>query len=311
MLSLIGSLTRRTALAGLAGGTVSLLGFGRTAGAEADEKPGRGADRGTVGTGSWDVRVPDDFDSVQAALDAAEPGDTIGVADGRYEGGVTLRTDGVTLAAARGHAPVIDASGDGTGVAIRASDVTVEGFEIVGDDETTSGVSIVTSDGATNDIDILDNHIHGMKKAGGGGPLSVSSWGILSYGNEPLSGVRIEGNHIERIGGGSDAVRISYQNLLVDPIGIGIDLEEVDGDRHGEGAVVRGNRVNDIRDGSIASVTLPGIGIAVQPLNGGSSGADASATDVTRNEIAETSFSVLLGNSEHARVWQNVDRLTN
>lgn len=58
------------------------------------------------------------------------------------------------------------------------------------------------------------------------------------------------------------------------------------------------------------SVTLPGIGIAVQPLDGGSSGADASATDVTRNEIAETSFSVLLGNSEHARVWQNVDRLT-
>lgn len=88
---------------------------------------------------------------MQDALDAAEPGDAIGVADGRYEGGVTMRTDGVTCSAARSHSPVIYASGAGTGVQIRASDVTVDGFETVGDADTTSGISIATSDGGTAD----------------------------------------------------------------------------------------------------------------------------------------------------------------
>lgn len=309
MLPAFSTTTRRKTLAGLTGAAVALLGFGSTTAGAAGDRSNRDRARGEVGAGRWDIRVPDDVDSVQGALNAAEPGDTIGVADGRYEGGVTMRTDGVTLSAARGHSPVIDASGAGTGVQIRASDVTVDGFEIVGDADTTSGISIVTSDGATADIRILNNHIHGMRKAGGGGQMSVSSWGILSYGNRPLSGVEIAGNHVERIGGG-DGGSVTFNNMLVDPVGIGIDLEEVHGDRHGEGAVIRGNRVTDIRDGSVASVPIPGIGIAVQPLEGGSSGADAPATDVTRNEIVETSFDVLLGNCEHSRVWKNADRVT-
>jgi hypothetical protein len=304
------SMTRRKAVAGISSAAIGVVGLsGLSSGVESEERPSAGERASDRSQEAWDMCVPADYDSIQAAVDAASEGARIGVAAGKHDGGVQVRTAGVTLEAMEGARPIIDASGTGTGVVIRAKGVTVEGFEIAGDGGTTSGISINTSAGATSDITIRNNHIHGMKKAGGGGRFDVTSWGILSFGNAPLSGVRIEGNHIEDIGGSDGDGGWSYQDVLGDPIGIGIDLEEVAGDRHGAGAVVRNNKVSNIHDGSISSVTVPGIGIAVQPLDGNSSNAGAPATDVTRNAITGTAFNVLLGNTEHVRVWENTDRL--
>lgn len=97
--------------------------------------------------------------------------------------------------------------------------------------------------------------------------------------------------------------------MLVNPIDIGTDLEEVDGDRHGKDAVIRGNRVTDIRDGSVASVPLPGIGIAVQPLEGVRAGRvrPRLTSPETRSSRRR---SCPAENCEHARVWKNADRVT-
>ncbi|WP_049928650.1 nitrous oxide reductase family maturation protein NosD [Halopiger goleimassiliensis] len=70
-----------------------------------------------------------EFDSVQAAVDAAEPGETI-VLEGRFDERVTVDTPGVTLEAVERDAAVIDGGEEGTVVEVVADDVTVEGVWI-------------------------------------------------------------------------------------------------------------------------------------------------------------------------------------
>ncbi|WP_049922369.1 nitrous oxide reductase family maturation protein NosD [Halopiger djelfimassiliensis] len=70
-----------------------------------------------------------EFDSVQAAVDAAGPGDTI-VLEGRFDERVTVDTPGVTLEALERDGAVIDGGEGGTVVEIVADDVTLEGVWI-------------------------------------------------------------------------------------------------------------------------------------------------------------------------------------
>ncbi|WP_247729951.1 nitrous oxide reductase family maturation protein NosD [Halovivax limisalsi] len=76
----------------------------------------------TDGVATLDGRT---FDSVQRAVDAAEPGDTI-VLDGQFDERVTVDTPGLTLAADERDAAVIDGGGEGSVVVIDAPNVTVE-----------------------------------------------------------------------------------------------------------------------------------------------------------------------------------------
>src|SRR5690625_3815178 len=55
---------------------------------------GDGGERGTVENAH---RVPEDFDTIQAAVDAAEPGDLILVGEGIYEEAVDVETDDLTI----------------------------------------------------------------------------------------------------------------------------------------------------------------------------------------------------------------------
>ena len=80
--------------------------------------------------------VVQEGDSIQAAIDAAEPGDTIAVADGTYDEQVTIGTDDLTLRAQDG---TPELSSDGTVVQIRAANATISGFDITGDSTFSSG----------------------------------------------------------------------------------------------------------------------------------------------------------------------------
>ncbi|SEQ95883.1 nitrous oxide reductase family maturation protein NosD [Natrinema salaciae] len=103
-----------------------------TAGSATDEGvDGWRADVPTV----HDVAEPDadgvatvgdrEFESVQAAVDAAEPGATVRL-EGRFDERVTVSTPDVTLAAVERDGAVIDGGGDGQVVAIAADNVTLE-----------------------------------------------------------------------------------------------------------------------------------------------------------------------------------------
>ena len=67
--------------------------------------------------------------SLQAAIDAASPGDTITVSGGVYYEHIVIDKE-LTLTGSQG--PVIDGGGEGDVVTITGSDVTISGFEIRG-----------------------------------------------------------------------------------------------------------------------------------------------------------------------------------
>jgi hypothetical protein len=82
--------TRRLAAALLAGA----LALAACGGGDDD---GGSAGDGEVGSGGATLRVPDDHDTIQDAVDAAEPGDLILVEPGVYEEAVTVETDELTI----------------------------------------------------------------------------------------------------------------------------------------------------------------------------------------------------------------------
>jgi parallel beta-helix repeat protein len=71
---------------------------------------------------------PAAYTDIQAAVDAASPGDIIVVHSGTY-GPVRIATDGLTIKAAPGANPIVDANTGQYGVLIQASGVTVSRLE--------------------------------------------------------------------------------------------------------------------------------------------------------------------------------------
>jgi hypothetical protein len=79
------------------------------------------------------VRVPADFSTIQQAIDAAEPGDTVLVAPGTYHEHLVLRS-GVRLVGAGAWQTTLDGQGQGTSLIdyTGARDVLVSGFTLRG-----------------------------------------------------------------------------------------------------------------------------------------------------------------------------------
>lgn len=102
-----------------------------------------------------------EYDELQDAIDAAEPGDTIEVS-GTFEERIDIGTAGVTISDAdESQVPSrIDGSGEGTVLEITAPNVTIDGIQVTGSGEERSsedaGITI-DGDGATvNDVRIDD-----------------------------------------------------------------------------------------------------------------------------------------------------------
>lgn len=123
---------------------------------------------GTPSAGARTLMVPAGYATIQAAVNAARPGDTVRVAAGRYAETVTVDKPVRLLGAQAGRAPATTPRPDGesviaaaSGVVIRASHVTLDGFEITGFSE---GVSIPGPFPAPRyerrDITIAHNWIH-------------------------------------------------------------------------------------------------------------------------------------------------------
>ncbi|OVE83825.1 nitrous oxide reductase family maturation protein NosD [Natronolimnobius baerhuensis] len=125
-----------------------------------------------------DVTAPDEsgvatledqaYDSVQAAVDDAEPGDTITL-EGRFDEHVTVETSDLTLEAADSavgsetgtEAALLDGSGEGTVLEITAANVTVDGLWVreSGPDRSTedAGIYVNGSDATLSDVRITES----------------------------------------------------------------------------------------------------------------------------------------------------------
>lgn len=105
--------------------------------------------------------------TITAAVAAASPGDTIEVEQGSYTGPITI-TKSLSLAAAPGARPSINASGKSNGILISGiastpnpgvANVVVSGFDVHG--ANFEGILVVNA----SNITLLDNHVHDNNKS--------------------------------------------------------------------------------------------------------------------------------------------------
>ena len=219
------------------------------------------------------ITVPGDFSTVQAALDAAQAGDTVEVAVGVYNERVSFPRDGlpgspITLrsASVRGGRAVLDGTGLGHGDMVLLdgrSHLRVEGLEIrnlLGASDA-SGVRIL---GSGSDLVLRDLWIHDIR--------GDDAMGITVYGTEdtPIEDLTIDGNLIEdcdparsealTLNGNVRAFAIT-NNTVRDVNNIGIDMIGGETDIQSDPmlvareGVVRGNtviRANSVYEGGYA-----------------------------------------------------------
>ena len=113
--------------------------------------------------------------TIQEQINLAEEGSILNIEDGTYNETIYINKS-ITLNC--NNNCVIDASNFVGGITIEATDVTINGFEIIGNNETTYGIVITP---VCSNINITNNEIHGMSlpNQGNSSPLS---YGILTYG---------------------------------------------------------------------------------------------------------------------------------
>lgn len=97
------------------------------------------------------ISVPQDYPTIQQALDAAEPGEEIRVAAGEYEEHITVEKS-LTLAGEGPDTTIIDGKGTDNVVTVRANNVKINGFTVKNG---SYGIYIGYSTACT----LIDNHI--------------------------------------------------------------------------------------------------------------------------------------------------------
>ena len=139
--------------------------------------------------------ICDGDNTIQGAINYLDEGSTINVPSGTYFEQLNI-TKPLTLLGAEGS--IIDASGFSHGIIINANNVTVTGFEVVGDNSTVAGIDIMPG---SSYITISNNVIHGMKLPNSSGS-SPASYGILAWGDadpyipNPPHDIVLSGNEI-------------------------------------------------------------------------------------------------------------------
>jgi nitrous oxidase accessory protein len=165
------------------------------------------------GTATVDGRA---YDSLAAAVDAADPGDTVRV-DGHVRGPVTVDTPDVTVTGASPDDAVVTGNADGDVLTIDADEVTVRGVWV-----RNAGYSTADNDAAV--------WVDGADAAVVDARVTNTTFGVWVDG---ASGARVANTTIV----GRDSVERRSDR------GNGVQLWEADG------AVIANNTVTDVRDG--------------------------------------------------------------
>ena len=146
------------------------------------------------------ISFSQDAFTLQNLINNAEEGETLSISSGFYYPEIIINKS-IYLECINDNGPcTIDGSYSGGGtITILSSDVTVNGFEILGDNETTAGVIINPN---CSNVSLLNNNIYGMQMSNPGND-SPLSYGILSYGtiDQSPTNLHFENNQIHDING--------------------------------------------------------------------------------------------------------------
>jgi nitrous oxidase accessory protein NosD len=208
---------------------------------------------GTIGSQAATIRVPQQYRSIQRAVDAAAPGDTVLVAPGRYSENILIQKSLVLKSATGARLTVLDGRRIGSPIGILgtgAENVTVSGFTLTGGaHQLESTLEFPNAWGAGVYVDsiakltVRDSVITGNSGCAGDGIVAFnSSVDVIDNvvrNNEPMDWCPGNGATIRLIGTqeytGSAKVE---RNQVTDNNGVAISLGLF------ESIVVRENRVS-------------------------------------------------------------------
>jgi len=114
------------------------------------------------------IRVPDNYGTIQGAIDAANEGDTVSVASGTYYGNVWINKEGLTLVGEDIGNTIIDGNGMYDVVDVSADDVQISRFTIRNSGKITdyypppSGILVYSSEGTAISNTVLLNNLMGI-----------------------------------------------------------------------------------------------------------------------------------------------------
>ena len=157
------------------------------------------------------IRVPQDYPTIQQAIDATNPGDTIQVATGTYYEHVNV-TKAISLIGKNPKTTIIDGSGAGIVVTVRVPNVEIKGFTIQngGGEEPYCGIFMYGCNGCTISNNIIRKNYYGLYL------LDSNNSNIFgnTIANNSYAGIRLSGNS-----------NIFYDNTIVNNvIGVWVSL---------------------------------------------------------------------------------------
>lgn len=107
------------------------------------------------------LRVPEEYPTIQAAIDAASPGDTILVSAGTYYENVNVHTT-VEIIGENNKTTIVDGNNEGTVFNINANGVSIIGFTIRNGGDRNNGINLYGYRDATIRDNIIFNNVVGI-----------------------------------------------------------------------------------------------------------------------------------------------------
>ena len=177
------------------------------------------------------IFIPDDYPTIQAGIDAANPGDAVVVDAGTYNENVVVSKDGISLQGSGADVTTIDGGDAGSVIKMSGvSDVTISGFTItngLGDgqdyyfNDNGGGIAVYECSNITiRDNVITQNQATGSNADGGGILVAKCTDEITIWQNT------ITDNNAQHWGGGisiqgSSDVRIDWNDISNNDAGVG------------------------------------------------------------------------------------------
>ncbi|MFN2427662.1 MAG: choice-of-anchor Q domain-containing protein [Candidatus Binatia bacterium] len=242
------------------------------------------------------LEVPASYATIQAAVNAAMPGDTVEVSTGTYAEFVSFPNSGtagnpITLTAKAGHTPVIDGTTlgttdlDGLIYIEDRSYIVVSGMEIANLSASSPGhfPSGIWVRGTSHHIELLDNVVHHIENAD---CSNCGAHGIAVYGTSAsgsIHDIRIDGNEVrDCVVGWSESLVVNgnvedfeiTNNVVHDNNNIGIVAIGFEGECAG-----CSDAFDRARDGIIAGNNVYNIDSLGNPSYHGSRSADGIYVD--------------------------------